>query len=244
MIAADPHRTGAEANLAGSHLGRVADRPFAGVLFDMDGTLIDSAPSVERCWAVWSGEFGIDLDQLRRWHGVPALGVIAHFLPPERHRAAEQRLTDLELADAHDIPLLPGAAEALAALAGSGRVAIATSCTDALGRARVAASGLVIPPVFVTADAVARGKPAPDPYAEAARRLGVSPADCLVVEDAPAGLASGRAAGCTTLAVTTTSTRAALQASGDADAVVATLADVTFVVEPTGVRIRPVGHQG
>ncbi|MBK6887977.1 MAG: HAD-IA family hydrolase [Tetrasphaera sp.] len=146
---------------------------------------------------------------MRRWHGVPALGVIAHFLPRTAPGAARQRLTDLRLADAHDIPLLPGAAEALAALAGSRPASLDRDVVHRRSRPRpVAASGLVIPPVFVTADAVARGNPLRS-VCRAARRLGVSPADCLVVEDAPAGLASGRAAGCTTLAVTTTSTRAA-----------------------------------
>ena len=83
-------------------------------------------------------------------------------------------------------------------------VAIATSCALPLARARLAAAGLAAPAVLVTADQVARGKPAPDPYLLAAERLGVDPADCLVLEDAPAGVAAGRAAGMTVWAVATT----------------------------------------
>lgn len=220
-------------------LGTLAGREFAAVLFDMDGTLIDSAPSVERSWAIWSREFGIDFDELRTFHGVPAAGVIAHFLSPDVRDAADRRLRELEIADAREIPQLPGASEAMTALAGSDRFAIATSCTDDLGQARVAASGLAIPPVFVTASDVERGKPFPDPYAEAARRLGVAPSECLVVEDALAGLAAGKAAGCATLAVTTTTSRERLVGSGDADAVISTLADVTFTWTAAGVRMQP-----
>ena len=99
--------------------------------------------------------------------------------------------------------VLPGAVEALSALRDA-KNAIATSCTIPLAKARIEAAELVPPSVLVTADDVQRGKPAPDPYLEAAARLGVDPGRCLVVEDAPAGLASAREAGCPTLAVVTT----------------------------------------
>ena len=220
-------------------LGCLAGRTFAGVLFDMDGTLIDSTASVERCWATWAGEFDVALADLQGWHGVPALGVITHFVAPEFVEAADRRLRELEIGDARDIPMLAGGAESLAALANSGRVGIATSCTDDLALARFAASGLIPPPVVVTASQVAHGKPHPDPYLEAARRLGLDPADCLVVEDAPAGLASAKAAGCATLAVVTTTGRDALVATGNADAVVPDLASVRFVVDDSGIRLLP-----
>ena len=144
-------------------LGSLAGRTFAGVLFDMDGTLIDSTASVERCWATWAGEFDVALADLQGWHGVPALGVITHFVAPEFVEAADRRLRELEIGDARDIPMLAGGAESLAALADSGRVGIATSCTDDLALARFAASGLIPPPVVVTASQVAQGKPHPDP---------------------------------------------------------------------------------
>ena len=104
-----------------------------------------------------------------------------------------------------------------------------------LARARMAGAGLTAPEVLVTADQVRRGKPAPDPYLLAADRLGVDPARCLVVEDAPLGLEAARAAGCATLAVVTTTPRGLLVA----DAVVDDLSEVTFEVGPEGVRVAP-----
>ena len=143
-----------------------------------------------------------------------------------------QRITDLEIADLHDVVVLPGAVEALASLA-CAKNAIATSCTVPLAHARIAAAQLVPPSVLVTADDVAHGKPHPDPFLEAARRLGVDPRRCLVVEDAPKGLEAARAAGCFTLAVVTTTPREAL----DADAIVADLSEVRFEVDDDGVRV-------
>ena len=133
----------------------------------------------------------------------------------------------------HDIVVLPGAAEALASLVGA-KNAIATSCTIPLARARIAAAQLVPPSILVTADDVARGKPAPDPFLEAARRLQVDPTRCLVVEDAPKGLEAAHAAGCFTLAVVTTTPRDQL----DADAIVDDLSHVRFDATPTGIRVR------
>jgi sugar-phosphatase len=144
-----------------------------------------------------------------------------------------RRITELEIADLHDVVVLPGTVEALTSLA-SGKYAIATSCTVPLAGARIAAAQLVPPSVLVTADDVVHGKPHPEPFLEAARRLGVDPRRCLVVEDAPRGLEAARAAGCFTLAVLTTTPREAL----DADAIVTDLSDVRFQVDQDGVRVR------
>lgn len=214
-------------------LGWLAEAEFEAVLFDMDGTLIDSTPAVIRSWAVWAAEHGLTTDDLKGNHGVPSAGVVRAVLPVEKHEAAIQRIEELELADVDDIVVLPGAAEALADLGGA-KNAIATSCTAPLARARVAASGLVPPSVLVTVDDVAQGKPAPDPYLAAARRLEVDPARCLVVEDAPKGLEAARAAGCATLAVVTTTPQAELRA----DAVVPNLAAVRFTVADGGIRVQ------
>ena len=219
-------------------LDALTARVFAAVLFDMDGTLIDSTPAVERSWAAWAPTYGLDVAALRGLHGIPARGVIARLLDPTVHAEAERHITELEIADVEGIEVLPGAVAALTALAASGRAAIATSCTDALAQARLAATRLPHPRVVVTASDVRHGKPDPEPYLLAAERLGVNPADCLVVEDAPAGLRSGKAAGCTTLAVTTTTASADLLANPDADAVVGTLAEVRFVAGPDGVRVE------
>ncbi len=205
-------------------LGRLADRRFGGVIFDLDGTLIDSTPAVLRSWTAWAVEFGLTADDLAGYHGVPSADVVRLVLPESQQEQASARIDELELADVDDIVVLPGAADALLELA-MARTAIATSANRILAKARIGAAGLLPPTVIVTIDDVTRGKPAPDPFLEAARRLGLEPADCLVVEDAPKGIQAARAAGCATLAVLTTSPRAELAA---ADAVVPDLAAVRF----------------
>jgi sugar-phosphatase len=203
------------------------------VIFDMDGTLIDSTPAVIRSWVTWAGEHGLAPAELLRHHGVPSAGVVRAVLPAERHEAGIARITELELADVDGIIVLPGAAESLASLVGA-KNAIATSCTIPLAQARIRAAGLVPPSVLITVDDVARGKPHPDPFLAAAERLDVDPARCLVVEDAPMGLKAARAAGCFTLAVVTTTPREALEA----DAIVDDLSKVEFRPGPDGIRVR------
>ena len=218
-------------------LGTVESRTFAAVLFDMDGTLIDSIPVVIRSWLRWAEEEGVDPHDLAGFHGVPARGIIETLLPPERVDSAFERIEAIEVADTDGITILPGTLAALAALTGDVELcAIATSCTRPLADARLAATGLPAPRVVVTASDVAQGKPHPDPFLLAASRLGVDPTDCLVVEDAPGGLEAARAAGCRTLAVTTTTQPADLIA----DAVVRTLDDVRFTVVDGRVSVTPV----
>ena len=214
-------------------LGRLSDEVFEAVLFDMDGTLIDSTPAVNRAWTKWMHEFGLTPEELGRHHGMPSAQVVRSLLAEDQHVEAVRRIDELELADVHDIVVLPGAAEALEALRPT-KNAIATSCTVPLARARIRAAQLVPPSVLVTVDDVAHGKPAPDPFLEAARRLGADPARCLVVEDAPKGLEAAHAAGCFTLAVVTTTAREDL----DADAVVTNLSEVEFVPDGDGIRVR------
>ncbi|MBB2924692.1 HAD-IA family hydrolase [Cellulomonas cellasea] len=211
---------------------------FDAVLFDMDGTLISSLASVMRSWTRLAHEFAIDDVRVRefRFHGVPARDIVDTLLAarePEERARALRRIVELEVTDTGDIEVLPGAAEALAALAGTGRSAIVTSCDRTLASARLAATGLAVPEVVVTADDVARGKPDPEPYVLGAQRLGVDPARCLVVEDAAAGLDSGRDAGAATLALATQSHGDALTA----DVVVPDLGAVRFEVSGAGVRV-------
>ncbi|WP_069386870.1 HAD-IA family hydrolase [Cellulosimicrobium cellulans] len=215
-----------------------ADRTFDAVLFDMDGTLIDSVPAVDRCWRRWAAEQGLPgAETFQIPHGTPARTVIAGLLPPERVEAAHARIQELELVDNDGVTMLPGTPGALSALPAE-RQAIVTSCTRPLAEARMAASGLEARSVVVTADDVARGKPDPDPFLLGAEKLGVDPARCLVVEDAPAGIASARAAGCAVLAVTGTHSAAELAAASPApDAVATGLDAVRFAVGPDGVRV-------
>ncbi len=207
------------------------DAPFAGVLLDMDGTLIDSIPAVVRSWLRWCEEYDIDPVRLTGFHGVSASNVIAELLPEQRRVEAFARIREIEVNDVEGITLLPGAVDLLAALADGGvPTAIVTSCTTDLADARIAATGLARPAALVTASDTERGKPWPDPWLEGARRLGVDPAQCLVVEDAVAGLRAARAAGCgATVAVLGTTAREELEP--EADAVVPDLTHLPTAVE-------------
>ena len=210
----------------------MTSRRYAAVLFDMDGTLVDSTAAVIRSWVVWARLEGVDPVRLQGYHGVPAAQIVADLVEAERVAGALARIDALELADVEGVVPLPGALEALAGLHPQ-RHAIVTSCAGPLAEARLAAAGLPRPGVVVTADDVERGKPDPAPYLLGARLLGVDPADCLVVEDAPSGLASARAAGCGTLAVTTTHLAGEL----DADVVVGDLSEVTWSLHADGVAL-------
>jgi mannitol-1-/sugar-/sorbitol-6-phosphatase len=218
-------------------LGRLSDEVFEAVIFDLDGTLIDSTPAVIRAWSAWAREFGLAPSDVGRHDGVPSAAVIRAVLPEHLHEAALLRITELELTDLADVVVLPGAVEALASLA-SAKNAIATSCTVPLAEARITAAQLVPPSVMVTVDDVTHGKPHPEPFLEAARRLGADPRRCLVVEDAPMGLEAAQAAGCFTLAVVTTTPRESL----DADAIVGDLSEVRFEPNHDGIRVSLVNE--
>ncbi|OYO25364.1 phosphatase [Enemella dayhoffiae] len=202
----------------------------------MDGTLVDSTAAIVRSWTSWAIEFEITEQQLQGFHGVPSGDVVRQLVPAARAQAAIERINALELDDVTDVVPLPGAVAALADVPAE-RAAIATSCSAPLARARLAAAGIEAPAVLVTVDDVSRGKPAPDPFLKAAERLGVDPADCLVVEDAPKGLQAAAAAGCARLAVVTTTPATELVA----DAVVANLAAVRFQAAGDRVRLLPAG---
>jgi mannitol-1-/sugar-/sorbitol-6-phosphatase len=209
-------------------------RVFDAVLFDLDGTLVDSGAAVLRSWLTWAAENDIAPQLLHGFHGMPTTQILAELVTAEQVAAANERLEQLEVGDVDDVVLLPGAARALADVDAS-RAAIVTSCTAPLAAARIAAAGVVSPAVVVTASDVEVGKPDPAPFLLAATRLGVSPARCLVVEDAVNGLAAARAAGMATLAVTTTYQAAAL----DAEVIVTDLDAVRFVNGADGVQVVP-----
>jgi mannitol-1-/sugar-/sorbitol-6-phosphatase len=171
------------------------------VLSDLDGVLIDSTEAIVRTWERWGRRLGLDARAVvDANHGRPARDVLAQFFAPEEVDAEAAAFEEAESTDTEGVVAMPGA-DAVLALPS---VAIVTSCTVRLARARLAAAGLPEPAVLVTSDLTARGKPAPDPYLLGAERMGVDPADCIVLEDAPAGIAAGRAAGMTVWAVATT----------------------------------------
>ncbi|OPG02272.1 phosphatase [Streptomyces sp. GKU 895] len=205
------------------------------MLFDNDGTLVSSLASVDRCWRQWAKEYGITAEDFARveLHGRPAVEIAADLLPAEIVPEALARIEKLEVEDVPNdgVQLLPGTRDFLAALPAD-RWAVVTSATRRLAEARLDAVG-ILPKTLVSADDITRGKPDPEPYLLAARELGVDPADCVVFEDAPAGLAAGRAAGMTTVALTTTHQAHEL----DADLVVENLSALSALVTAGGVEI-------
>jgi len=202
------------------------------ILFDIDGTLVDSTPVVERSWRTWAREYDVDADEVMRvCHGRRTEDTVAEFVTPQQLAVAVARLQALELDDFDGVTALPGAREVLDALP-RGRWAAVTSGERALMAARLAAARLPAPETMVCAEDVAVGKPSPEGYLRAAGALGFDATQCVVVEDAPAGIAAGLAAGARVLAVTTT--HSADQVAS-ADAVVADLSRLRVTSTDDGV---------
>ncbi|WP_426978225.1 HAD-IA family hydrolase [Pseudarthrobacter sp. O4] len=172
------------------------------VLFDMDGTLVDSTPVVEQVWSEFAARYGLDSAEiLRTSHGVQAIDTVRRFAPPGADvEVLAAELGAMERVRTEGIVPLPGAAELLSILPGDA-VALVTSADRALADIRMDAAGLAMPATVVTADLITHGKPHPEGYLRAAELLGVEPAEALVFEDAPAGIAAGLAAGIRTVAV-------------------------------------------
>jgi mannitol-1-/sugar-/sorbitol-6-phosphatase len=192
------------------------------IVFDLDGVLVDSTEYVEQQWRHWAASKGLPVEPfLRVCHGRRALETIRLAAP---HLDAEAEVAAfVPEAEVNDLVLRPveGAPRLLEALPARSW-AVATSGTRAVATERLRRAGLPIPGVLICAEDVVRGKPSPDVYLLAAAGLGVVPAECLVVEDAPAGIEAARAAGMGVVALTTTYRREEL----GADACIATLAGI------------------
>ncbi|HYL82825.1 MAG TPA: HAD family hydrolase [Candidatus Angelobacter sp.] len=186
-----------------------------GVLFDLDGVLVDSTPAVARVWAGWALEHGFsDPDEIVRIaHGRPSITTIRELLPNADHEVENREVERREIADTEGVVPLPGAVELLQALPLE-RWALVTSCTRPLAYVRIGAAGLPKPKNIVTANDIVRGKPDPEPYLKGAQLLGVPAGDCVVMEDAPAGIRAGKAAGARVLALRTTASDTELQEAG------------------------------
>jgi sugar-phosphatase len=164
------------------------------LLFDNDGVLVDSHAAVNKAWATLATEYGLEGFSISNHYGTRAQDLILQLVGEEKFEAANNRINELEQQTADQTKPLPGAVEILTSLP-EGVWTICTSANSNLGRARILASGLPLPAQLVTGDDVEHGKPAPDPYLLGAKRLGFDPGDCVVFEDADAGIKAALAAG-------------------------------------------------
>jgi sugar-phosphatase len=184
------------------------------MLFDLDGVLVDSTPAVARVWSAWALEHGMDPeDTVRRAHGRPSLATIRELLPDVDHEKENQVVEQREVDDTDGVIPLPGTIALLRTIP-EDRWAIVTSCTRRLAIRRLEAAGLPIPRHFVTSNDITRGKPDPEPYLKGATTLALPAGDCVVVEDAPAGVRSGRAAGARVIGLRTTASDEWLREAG------------------------------
>jgi sugar-phosphatase len=195
------------------------------LLFDLDGTLIDSLPAVDRAWGAWARRHGFEPEEIiPQIHGRRSIDSIRMLRPDVDAEAEDAWLRQMEASDTDGVTALPGAADFVASL-GEARFAYVTSGTSDVAGARLQAVGYPVPASSVYGEDIQEGKPAPDPYLEGAKRLGVDAADCLVFEDTPAGVESARRAGMRVVGIATWKSPAEL---GDADAVVADFRQLRF----------------
>ena len=193
------------------------------ILFDLDGVLMDSTGSVTRQWSLWAREQNIDPQVVVEIaHGVRTIEVVRRLAPHLDAEAEVKRLEKREADDQEGVSVMPGAADLLKSIP-QGRWCVVTSGTRYLATARLRLGQLPIPEVLVSADDVTRGKPDPQPYLMGAKLLGMNPAECLVIEDAPAGIRAAHAGGMKAIAITSTYPAPAL---AEADAVVQRLAQI------------------
>lgn len=189
-----------------------------GLLADMDGVLVDSTAAVARVWTRWARKHNLDPDStIQLAHGRTSLASIREFLPdadPATHLAENDWMEGAEIEDVADVVALPGARELLSTLA-PGQLAVVTSATRPLAEVRLRAAGLwEYVHHLVTASDILRGKPDAEPYLRGAATLHLATDDCVVIEDAPSGTRSGKAAGCRVLAVRTTTADMHLLSAG------------------------------
>jgi sugar-phosphatase len=198
------------------------------ILFDLDGVLIDSTRSVVRQWGLWAREHNIDPARFAEiGHGVRSIEVVRQ-LAPYLDAAEEVRMLEArEAADQEGVTVMPGAAELLCSIP-EGRWCVVTSGTRHLALARLALGKLPVPKVMVTADDVVNGKPHPEPYLEGARLLGVEPKQCMVIEDAPAGIQAAHAGGMKVIGLARTYAAAELV---EADAVIQRLTQIALSLD-------------
>ena len=205
-----------------------------GLLFDMDGVLVSSIGSVTRCWRRWAAHYDVpNADTYEVPHGRRAIDIVKELRPDIDPIEGLNFIEDMEIDDTADLIVLPGVKSLLESLPPD-RWAIVTSATRRLLLGRLHAAGLPVPAYIITADMVDNGKPHPEPYQRGAALLGLTPGECLVVEDAPSGIGAGVAAGSRVLAVVTSH---AINELSQADWIVPSLEDVTATTAAAGLTL-------
>ena len=201
------------------------------ILFDLDGVLCDSTKAVDREWREWAARKGVDGDAIMAIaHGVRTIEVIRRVAPHLDAEAEAAAIENHEAGDQRGVTVMPGALE-LVRLIPDGRWGVVTSGSRLLATNRVRHCGLPVPKVLVTSDDVTQGKPHPEPYLKGAQLLGFSPAECLVIEDAPAGIESARAGGMKVIGIMSTYGAEALRL---ADVVVGRLGEIQVTSNGAG----------
>jgi sugar-phosphatase len=184
------------------------------VLFDMDGVLVDSTRAVSRVWSQWAAEHGFEPARVAQMaQGRPSIATIRDLLPDVDHEVENHIVEMREIEDLAGVAALPGAVELLDSLPLQQWVLV-TSSTRRLAEVRLKAAGIALPRNIVTGSDVRIGKPHPEPFLKGAAKIGVDPADAVVIEDSPAGIQAGKAAGCRVLALRTTMAEKTLEAAG------------------------------
>jgi sugar-phosphatase len=203
----------------------------------MDGVLIDSTPAVARVWHGWAIEHGLDPDTVVKMaHGRPSRTTIQELLPQADLDAEDREVERREIEDLDGMVLLPGARQLLNSLS-AGRWTIVTSATRALAEVRLRAAGLPMPKTLIASTDVENGKPHPEPYQKAAAALGFPAPECIVIEDAPAGIRAGKAAGARVIAFPTTMDRCELEEARP-DWIVRNCADIEAHNGPRGLALQ------
>lgn len=202
------------------------------ILFDLDGVLVDSTRQVDREWREWAARKGVDGDAIMAIaHGVRTIEVIRRVAPHLDAEAEAAAIESHEASDQRGVVVMPGAIDLVKSIP-EGRWGVVTSGTRPLAQNRLRYCGLPVPEVLVTSDDVTKGKPDPEPYLKGAGLLGFSPEECLVIEDAPAGIQSGRAGGMQVIGLASTYPAARL---AEADAVARGLTLISLSAEGNGL---------
>ncbi len=208
------------------------------ILFDLDGVLVDSTRQVDREWREWAARKGVDGDAVMAIaHGVRTIEVIRRVAPHLDAEAEAAAIESHEASDQRGVVVMPGALDLVSSIP-ENRWGVVTSGTRPLAQNRLRYCGLPVPDVLVTSDDVVNGKPDPEPYLKGAERLGMKPADCLVIEDAPAGIQSARAGGMKVIGLASTYPVTRLS---EADAVTRGLTLISLSVEGNGLCVSVAG---